>query len=585
MWTKSAPSELAFDEVLSTTGRTSVASCDGDPSVAYAVAAEGRADPPGAKVPKYGTVAGAWRSPDGGQSWDPIATPEVGTQGNDWNNCLAVHPTDPEVVALGWRSGPFLWNPQAMGWDRRTDEPGGHMHADVHTLVFATTPEGVDLWAGTDGGVCVSHDLGVTWDSRYNRHLRTAQVYSTLAHTLEEYGIRDGVSYERDNSSFHVSGNVPDLFGIATQDNGTLITRESPAGHRSLWPCNGGDGQAVLFLGDDLVIHTDNTANRLRISRRLATGVIDDGYVVPVDSDAAGLPKLALGATHNPTHRLDGRRVLAVAGGSTAVLVLLEPPAAASQAELRTIANVPQIISAVASLDGSVILVGTIDGHLYSVDVGTGAVTAETLPANAPTGTIKRLRWRGPEHAIGVFGNDQIFRRTNIGWEHLTTAPPSVWDVDGDPEVAGGTLFAALGNGVAASPDLGRTWADCSDGLPVWPNGRAIHVSKAGGEPAVFFATYGWGIFKASLKSDDTVSFPEIDDERARILFGIIQDGDGIEIIGGEIHRVPPRGPARELALAAATAVLASRIGEAAARDITTGAGALARRLARGREA
>jgi hypothetical protein len=551
MWSATSSPQLDFTQPMPTMGRTSVASCESNRSVAYAVAAI-----------SDGNLGGTWRSGDGGRSWSAIAKPQnAGTQGNNWNNCIAVHPGDPNTVAVGWRTGPLFLDNAAGTWERRTDEggePTGHMHADVHTLVFRQTETELQLWAGTDGGVCLSLDLGKTWDSRYNRHLLTAQVYSTLAHTLEEYGLGASQLYERDNSSFHVSAASPGLFGVATQDDGTLISRESPGGHRSLWPANGGDGQAILFAGDDLVFHTDNTANRLRMSRRLATGVLDDGgTVVPVDGNPAGLPKLALGATHRPNHRLNGRLVLGIAGGSTNVLALLEPASPTTAADLKTVASVQQVISAVASLDGKTALVGTVDGHLYSVDVEVGTVTNETVASNAP-GPVKRLRWRGPNHALAVFGNDRIFRRTANGWTALPGPPVPVFDVDGDPEIADGALFAASGEGVFGSID-GMTWVACSDGLPKWPNGRAIQLTSAGGEPTAYYATYGWGVFRADLATDATAEIPQIDDEMVKIVFGIIQDGGGVEIVGKGIRRVPPRGPARALAIAIGLNILASR--------------------------
>jgi hypothetical protein len=581
-WAGGSAPDLTFTQVMATRGRTSVGSCADHPQMAYAVAADGRPDAPNGPY-TYGTLDGVWRSGDGGQSWNPIPGPQgAGDQGDDWNNCIAVHPSNPDVVAFGWRTGPFIWDPSANAWERRTDEDqSGQMHSDVHALVFDRTADGgLHLWAGTDGGVCVSHDLGRTWDGRYNRHLLTAQVYSTLSHTLEEYGLGTQKKYERDNCSFHVSPTIPGLFGVATQDNGTLISREYPAGHRSLWACDGGDGQAVLFVGDGLVIHTNNSDNRLRLSRLLPMGVFfDDGKVIPVDGNPAGLPKLALGATHDPQHRIDGRLVLAVAGGSNAVLALLEPTGVGDAGELRTVAMVPQVISAVASLDGGTALVGTVDGHLYAVDIAAGAVTADTLPPNSPSGPVRRLRWRGPDHVLGVFGNGRIFRRTPGGWVQCPGSPTGVYDVDGDPAIADGILFAATGDGVSASVDLGNRWVRCSEGLPVWPNGRAVQVTAAGGAPAVYFATYGWGVFRAGLGVNDTDRIPEIDDALVQVLFGVIQDGGGIEIVRGRIVRVPPREPARALAMAMAVAAIASRLDHPAATDLSARAVTLARSL------
>ncbi len=45
------------------------------------------------------------------------------------------------------------------------------------------------------------------------------------------------------------------------------------------------------------------------------------------------------------------------------------------------------------------------------------------------------------------------------------------------------------------------------------------------------------------------IIFPGIPGEVAKILVGIIQDGGGVEIVGGHIIRVPPRGPEFDILL------------------------------------
>jgi hypothetical protein len=575
------PVNLNFVERVNHPGVTSVASCATNRKIAYAVAAN----------PADGHIADVWRSNDGGDSWQPFAVPAgAGNQGNNWNNCIAVHPDDPETVAIGWRTGPFVWDTSTASWQRRTDEPGGHMHSDLHALVFARTDAGEEqLWAGTDGGVCLSLDGGQTWDSRYNRHLLTIEVYSTQFLTLQEYGYGIDNTYERDTCCFHVHPRVPDLFGAATQDNGTMFSTADPAGHRSMRACDGGDGQAILFCGDDLVLHTNKDADTLRVSHLLPTGVLDDdfGSVIPADGDPNGLPKLALAATHQPTHQLGGQHVLAVAGGATKLLVLLESTVPGGSPQLQTVATIPQIISAVASFDGSSALVGTVDGHLYSVEVDTGTVTALPLPlpsglllGASPSTAVRRLRWRGPNHRLAILGNGRIARESAGGWHELTGLSWEAFDVDGDPNIADGALFAATVKGVFSSIDLGATWSECSEGLPHWPQGRAIQVVNTEGGAAVYLATYGWGVFRASLQRNDVVHLPPIDSEQARILFGIIGDGDGVEIVGGSLRPVPPREPARQLAVALAVQVLAAQLHGAAAETLTASAGALVRQLA-----
>jgi hypothetical protein len=48
------------------------------------------------------------------------------------------------------------------------------------------------------------------------------------------------------------------------------------------------------------------------------------------------------------------------------------------------------------------------------------------------------------------------------------------------------------------------------------------------------------------------ISYAHIPDLVAQILVGVVQDGGGWVLIGGKLHKVPPRGPITELLAALA---------------------------------
>jgi hypothetical protein len=102
--------------------RTSVASCDAQRSVLYAVAAGGE------KAGGDYAILTVLASSDGGISWAAVSKPLSslsGFQGN-YNNVIAVSPVRPNVVALGWRAGGHFFSNS-----RRATKPSNH--ADLPT--------------------------------------------------------------------------------------------------------------------------------------------------------------------------------------------------------------------------------------------------------------------------------------------------------------------------------------------------------------------------------------------------------------------------------------------------------------------
>ncbi len=151
------------------------------------------------------------RSDDGGESW--TRKPAVGLRcGQCWyNQSLAVHPTDPDVVYFG---GVLLYRSDSGG-DTFSTLGRVDIHVDQHVLtVDARAPD--MLLVGNDGGVYRSPDRGDTWES-LNTNLSLTQFYAGV--------------------SIHPRADAISVLG-GTQDNGTV------EGDGDLsWPqVMGGDG-------------------------------------------------------------------------------------------------------------------------------------------------------------------------------------------------------------------------------------------------------------------------------------------------------------------------------------------------------
>jgi hypothetical protein len=159
--------------------RTSLAVCDSQPANMYAVVADAGPE---------SHINAILRSTDGGQTWVVVTTNVIGQNvplesddlagGNGfYNNCLTVSPTNPSLVALGWRNGPWFSRDGAVNWLLpKNDQTDHHLHADLHAVVFDPgDPSGQTLYVGCDGGVIVTRDQGASFSDEYNQNLLTFQ--------------------------------------------------------------------------------------------------------------------------------------------------------------------------------------------------------------------------------------------------------------------------------------------------------------------------------------------------------------------------------------------------------------------------
>jgi hypothetical protein len=548
--------------------RTSIASCKSQHSVLYAVSAA-------ADDQFLGAV---FRSADGGKTFSQCQVPSGAGNLGFYNNCIEVHPTNSDIVALGWRTGPFISTDRGQTWANTSDTPG-HLHSDVHSVSYAETSSGVSLWVGTDGGVCLSTDGGASWDSRYNKHLRNLQYYGPV----DQLGM----------SPFDTNRWRPGVHGGATQDNGNLWTRSGDEGIRSaVRQFEGGDGNTVLFVTDTIVLHRNNTltvgtteiGNRIRRSNyRPATDDMDDpiGPVVPAQGYPDGLPTPSAAATvGNPHYVRNGARMLAVFGVGTEVHGYLGSAAPGSFVKLADIGGstpaAPRTITAIASLDGHRVLVGTSDGQIYSIDSATGTITDQNTRFDGYAGNkISRILWPNPSVRFATVANSAVARwLPNVsitvdgkrGLWVLTKGLLTSGATDlefAELETGGSALFATTDFGVEVSIDDGASWTVIRRGLPKRPHCRDIRLGTNGeGRPTLYVGTYGWGAFMAELPRKAEGKFGHIPDEVADILLGVIAGGGGVEIVGGRIKVVPPHEPARALAIALVMLALSQRSGE-----------------------
>ncbi len=198
-------------------GRTSLAVAKTDDKTVYAFV--GATD---------GRCLGVFRSRDGGKHWVSHNVEHFAACGSlNYVNCLAVSPTDPDLVICGARDlhrstdGGQTWT-QVTEWFAAPDSTG-YSHADHHALLW---PHKERLYSANDGGVDVSHDGGVTWRNLTN-------------------GLEIAMFYDIDVAA-SFPPRAPDPKGIpnliiagGTQDNASVMTDFRASGIGYVPTCSG----------------------------------------------------------------------------------------------------------------------------------------------------------------------------------------------------------------------------------------------------------------------------------------------------------------------------------------------------------
>jgi hypothetical protein len=372
---------------------TSVASSPQDPNIAYAVSASFHDQ----------TILAFWTSTDGGRSWagsipslpPPKNTPLgqlSGQQGDFWNNCIAVSPTDSQFVAIGWVKLFYSKN----GGQTWTFVDGSKAnHDDHHRIVFG---ESNRIYLATDGGVCSTDDDFQSFNTAYNRHLATLQFLSPSA-LRQFWGL------------ITTSPSVYGLIAGGTQDNDNVycITDPPPAPWQAIGDAIGayGDGGVTLFISTGPML-ASSAASQVTIwdwnvnQQKMAldtllyqagtipirtNGQNDFGGLVQARAEVVDFPQdtsngtiFALGSTGDLLYGLYGT----LQGGDLHWQLLTQVPVKSRG-----------YITSLASYSGKTILIGTTANQIFVFDVSKQTIQpANGLPQpakNPPDGAITRI--------------------------------------------------------------------------------------------------------------------------------------------------------------------------------------------------
>ena len=474
----------------------------------------------------------------------------AGNQGNYPGrlcNCIAAARFVPDRVAVAWRfEGFFISEDAGTTWRRTDTESSPHTHADVHGIYFDPMDwYGQRLFIAHDGGVSMAPALGHIADmfeSKYNRQFATLQFQTAPSRMF--FG---GAAANPAQDGALIGG---------LQDNGVVTCSIQPLLEPWL-QFDGGDGFQTTFLRNGQALYNNNDETfkpqfgivRHAFWSTAPHGLVQAEYVHVWKDDPqmplpAGLPQapgetVVFSAIASPawTNR-EGERMYAVAGKRSSIYGLFYD-SSGLQPHWEFIARFPlnehpsqqdlkdQIwerwaISAVGSLDGGTIYIGTNGGRLIVFDQSTRVAQEITVPLRSdPWGDIdsvvhkivvvqdqlafaiynlRRTRGSGAPHSS--FRTGYVVRIRPPKSDALTALPlEGYYGLEVGRE-EGAALYASTDSDVYVSRNagdaLGDTWARASRGLPKRAHcGDISYVKQPNGERWLYMSSYGRSYWKA----------------------------------------------------------------------------------------
>jgi hypothetical protein len=505
---------------------TSVASERSDPNNMYAVGSDMRG---GRSI--LGFVSKILKSVDGGKTWKETAylipgkpggggdiRDESGDQGTGYNNVIAVHPSDPHRVLIGWSLmsfwSPFysyVWLPidgdwfqdsQTLQW--HTAAKDWNLHVDVHTIQFDPFTD-YKLELGGDGGIAISLDGGDTLSTSLNQNLNNIQFYP---------------------DAFGVSEKVDGLVAGGTQDNGdcyTVAGANVPYQELDL----GFDGSECRFIQSGQLVYDSfsvmayGTWNGSQLTR---IGPIPVTIPKPNDTEKPSLPTSLFEPVSQVNFGIYNFLVYGVAANGADIYELLGD-SNGNQLQWRYTGNQllaqDEYISTIGlehlGIEG--IYLGTNQGRIYRMDPLTGSSAAmivappQNLLGDPVAGSILAIKFTAT--------NDQgyaLYNTAGGGYVLKSDSTFTVWSNYGSNVPTSDGQFTGLAVGgtvtgsqpsnvylssdanVYESTDAALTWSPKTAGLPTRAHVNWLqYVAQANGNAYLYASTYGRGIWRIQL--------------------------------------------------------------------------------------
>lgn len=397
-------------------GRISVQASASDFSIVYAL------------VERSNSRAAIFKSTDRGNEWNMVHDGDHAFfrgQGF-YNNYLAVHPTNPNIVLAG---GIDLWRTANGGnsWQSVSDNTQSErMHVDNHHAAFSPINPNI-VYNATDGGIYMSSDAGISWKD-INANLAITQFYAISTDLMQPYRDYGG-----------------------TQDNGTIGNRSDE------W------GKFISGDGFDLFLHPDNA--------NILFGELYYGQIFKYKFNTSGkndlnflyenIPAQDSGIWHSPF--LLDKKFRRIFLGLHAIYISYDFGDTFFPISQRNTHQYTAI--AFSELDAKILLAGNRIGQIFRTsDSGKEWHQVNAPPMPRRTVTEIKFSKKDRETAYATFsgyGKPHLFKTTDLGasWFDIGSNLPDVPlnDIELHPNNEN-IIFVATDIGVYASYDGGGVW-------------------------------------------------------------------------------------------------------------------------------
>ncbi len=452
-----------------------------------------------------------FRSSTGGQFWDPLTLipqgyfQEVSYCGQQcsYDNVLAVHPTDANVLAAG---GAAMYS---NGWDGTifiTRDAGTTFtthdglaldrtsHPDLHSIAF--DPQNpTTIWIANDGGIYRSTDGGASWADR-NGNLSTLQFQSITQHPTDPNVLFGGM---QDNAKAKTTDGGATWVGLDAGDGG--FSAIDPFDTRTWY------GTRYSLKGGPMQFQRNDNNGSAAVAEW--PGKIGDSSGVDLNDNVLFYAPLVVdpnvvGRVYWATSRLyrsDNR-------GDSFTAISTDLTRASSRFSA---------ISAVSVRrgDSNTIVVGTGDGKVQVTRNGGGSwtdLTGATLPNRfvsdvfAYDSSIYYAAFSGfGANTPGATGH--VFRTTNGGtnWTDISRTglagglpdlPVTALAVDRDET---GVLYVGTDLGVYRTLNDGASWEPFNEGMPLLAIYDLDLTRHPDGTRRLAAATHGRSIYRIVL--------------------------------------------------------------------------------------
>lgn len=449
---------------------------------------------------------GFYRSDDLGESWMESGSHRfVDERQLSYNNCIAAHPEDHDVVICGGvelhrtRDGGRRWRQITDSGLRRGSKRS--VHEDHHALAIT---RGGAVYSANDGGLDISLDLGESWENRSR-------------------GLRITMFYDLD-----VAPSNGGCYGGGAQDNGTVL--RLPGARKGEFSRElDGDGGWMVYDPDDeeLIIASAQRMSLRRHTRRFGWEDITPENASNAERNRVWMSFIAMDRT--PDAMLP-RRLFA---GTTRVWRSIDGGTA-----WRPVSNPldgsPVSAIEVAPLSPDCVLVGTERGGIFRGTRGGTRWSPNVAGPELPRKIVTRIAGhpRDPSTFLATVGGvARPVRPVENPYRLYDAAKPPdtgqgdwprvfisrdegrTWSgayegckLPGVPHHAvvfdparPDCVFVSNDAGVFMSDNLGAAWSDISGELPpVMVTDLVIHADDAG--RFLYAATYGRGIWRIRLE-------------------------------------------------------------------------------------